>query len=251
MAMNTKTFPRAVAYSLGTHGLALALIIMGHGNGINPGHAPETVPFIHASLVYAMNGRSDQQAPVLPHSRKDRTIRTVSEPVAPRPAADEVNDRETPAKIATQGVRTEPAQAAGADASVSLHLPSLKSMETKEIAAIGKASGEHPVVGRRSGSPRSESGQMILPRYLNATRPAYPLIARMRGYEGMVLLAVEVLEDGRAGDVRVKQSSGYALLDKSALDAVRAWRFEPARKMETPLTMTVDIPIRFALNEAN
>ena len=74
-------------------------------------------------------------------------------------------------------------------------------------------------------------------------------MARMRGYEGMVLLAVEVLTDGRAGEVRIKKSSGYALLDQSALNAVRAWRFEPARKMDIPLVMTVDIPIRFSLSE--
>ena len=90
---------------------------------------------------------------------------------------------------------------------------------------------------------------MILPRYLNAARPSYPLMARMRGYEGMVLLAVQVLTDGRAGEVRIKKSSGYALLDQSALNAVRAWRFEPARKMGAPLVMTVDIPIRFSLSE--
>jgi protein TonB len=69
----------------------------------------------------------------------------------------------------------------------------------------------------------------------------------MRGYEGVVLLSVAVTEDGRAGEVRIKRSSGYALLDQSALGAVRRWRFEPARKMNAPIAMTVDIPVRFSL----
>jgi protein TonB len=60
-----------------------------------------------------------------------------------------------------------------------------------------------------------------------------------------------VTTDGRTGEVRVKQSSGYALLDRSALNAVRTWRFEPARKMNTPLAMTVDIPVRFSLKETD
>jgi len=63
-----------------------------------------------------------------------------------------------------------------------------------------------------------------------------------------VLIAAEIRADGRIGTVRVKRSSGYALLDDSALEAVRAWRFEPARRMGAAVDAWVEIPIRFKLS---
>ncbi|MBU4074850.1 MAG: energy transducer TonB [Proteobacteria bacterium] len=251
--MEIKTLPRAVACSLGAHGLALALIVMANANGVTPRQTLETVPFIQVSLIYAMNGQSDQKTSPPLHHIKDRTVRTVNKPMESRPSVSKANDKETPEKTVTQGVRAEQAKDMGTDAPVSLHLPSLGTDGAGQIASRGEAQapGNHLHAGRQGESGKAQAGQMILPRYLNAARPSYPLMARMRGYEGMVLLAVQVLTDGRAGEVRIKKSSGYALLDQSALKAVRAWRFEPARKMDVPLAMTVDIPIRFALNEAD
>jgi protein TonB len=173
----------------------------------------------------------------------------VIKPMEPRPAVKKVNDKEMPEKTVVEGVRAERAQDAGTDAAVSLHLPSLENVGVGQIASRAEPPRNLLHTGLQGGSGSTQAGQMILPRYLNAARPAYPLMARMRGYEGMVVLAVEVLTDGRPGEVRIKKSSGYALLDQSALNAVRAWRFEPARKMDTPLVMTVDIPVRFSLSE--
>jgi len=85
------------------------------------------------------------------------------------------------------------------------------------------------------------------PRFRVNSRPTYPRLAQTRGYEGTVLLSVEVLFDGRVGRTRVKSSSGYALLDQSALDTMKQWSFEPGKKKGLPVAMWVDIPIRFAL----
>jgi protein TonB len=247
--MKTKTLPRAIAYSLGAHGLALALIVMGNANGMKPRHHFDNVPFITATLIYAMNGQGDRTTPAPVHQvRKDPPM---TKATAPPPAVSKGNDKPMPEKTVTEGVGTRQAQNAGMDAAVSLHLPSLESTGAGQIGARGEASGGPVHDGLRSESGNASAGQMIPPRYLNAARPAYPLMARMRGHEGVVLLAVEVLTDGRPGEVRIKKSSGYALLDQSALNAVRSWRFEPARKMEALLAVTVDIPVRFALHEAD
>jgi len=87
-----------------------------------------------------------------------------------------------------------------------------------------------------------------MPRYRDNRPPAYPSAARQRGWEGDVLIAAEVRSDGRIGTARIKRSSGYASLDDSALEAVRAWRFEPARRMGSPVDAWVEIPIRFKLS---
>lgn len=77
--------------------------------------------------------------------------------------------------------------------------------------------------------------------------PAYPASARLRGQEGRVLLRVEVLASGDVESVALDKSSGVESLDKAALDTVRRWRFRPARKNGHPITVTVQVPIRFAL----
>jgi periplasmic protein TonB len=59
---------------------------------------------------------------------------------------------------------------------------------------------------------------------------------------------VEVLPDGRPGEIRLRQGSGYARLDEAALSAVRRWRFVPARRGDTPVAAWVLVPIRFSLN---
>jgi TonB family protein len=247
--MKTRILPRAVAYSLGLHVLALVLIVVTNANGVKPRQTIENVPFITASLIYAMNGQGNRETQAPMHH--PRTARPVIKPTQVRPAVKKLNDKEMPEKKVTEDVRVAWAHDVGTDASMSLHLPSLESVGVGQIASHAEATGNLLDAGQQGGSRNTQAVQMILPRYLNATRPAYPLMARMRGYEGIVLLAVEVLTDGSAGEIRIRRSSGYALLDQSALNAVRAWRFEPARTMNTPQVMTVDIPIRFSLKEAD
>ncbi len=48
------------------------------------------------------------------------------------------------------------------------------------------------------------------------------------GDEGEVRLDVHVGADGRVIDVRLRQSSGSPLLDRTAIDTVKRWRFDPA-----------------------
>ena len=85
--------------------------------------------------------------------------------------------------------------------------------------------------------------------YLNNPRPLYPLLAIRQGAQGQVLLLVEVLPDGRAGRIELEKFSGHAMLDAAAMNAVRAWRFTPARKDGLLTTQTVRIPIHFSLKE--
>ncbi|MCG6535110.1 MAG: energy transducer TonB, partial [Syntrophales bacterium LBB04] len=97
----------------------------------------------------------------------------------------------------------------------------------------------------------SPAGKIVLayPRYGANVYPRYPEIARLRGYEGVVLLSAEIHADGTVGVLMIKRSSGYTILDRSAYDAVRTWKFEPGREMGRPRTMWVDVPVKFVLRE--
>jgi protein TonB len=83
--------------------------------------------------------------------------------------------------------------------------------------------------------------------YLRNPAPAYPVLSRRLGQSGKVLLHVFVNDDGRPEKVEIKKSSGYQRLDQSALDAVRQWRFVPAREGSHAIASWVTIPIIFKL----
>ena len=62
-----------------------------------------------------------------------------------------------------------------------------------------------------------------------------------------MLLLVQVGETGRVTAVEVSQSSGSGRLDRAAREAVRAWRFEPARRGSIAVAAAVEVPIVFRL----
>ena len=87
--------------------------------------------------------------------------------------------------------------------------------------------------------------------YLHNPAPTYPAMARRNGEEGRVQLSVRVSAQGRAEQVEVRHSSGYARLDEAALATVRQWRFVPARRGEEAVAASVLVPIVFRLESAS
>ena len=49
--------------------------------------------------------------------------------------------------------------------------------------------------------------------------------------------------------VSTRKSSGFPILDKSAAQSVKTWMFEPEKDGEFSIPVTVDLPIRFNLDE--
>ena len=113
------------------------------------------------------------------------------------------------------------------------------------IARPGSATGPR----RRDGGAPGTGAADAAPRYADNARPDYPRLARLRGYEGTVVLRVEVLTDGKVGRIEIGRSAGYDVLDRAALAAVRTWRFEPGRKEGRGVVMFVDVPVRFVLRD--
>jgi protein TonB len=83
--------------------------------------------------------------------------------------------------------------------------------------------------------------------YLNNPPPAYPDSSKRQGEEGMVMLRVRVNADGLPASVEIEKSCGYRRLDMAALDAVRRWKFVPARQGDQAVAATVLVPLNFEL----
>jgi len=75
--------------------------------------------------------------------------------------------------------------------------------------------------------------------------PKYPHEAVRNGWEGEVLLRIEVAPNGQVRNVSVEKSSGYDVLDRAALRAVRLWKGVPATLGGEPVAVVRLMPVRF------
>ena len=74
---------------------------------------------------------------------------------------------------------------------------------------------------------------------------SYPMSARSKGWEGKVSVSFRLGPDGLARDIRVVASSGFSVLDRSAVAAVRkASPFLPAPGREVALILPVSYCLR-------
>jgi protein TonB len=100
-----------------------------------------------------------------------------------------------------------------------------------------------------ASAPSAQIIREAVPVYRKNPPPQYPRVARRRGYQGTIVLEVLVNREGRVEKLRVFQSSGYSVLDNSAIRSVKGWLFEPSRRGDEKVEMWVKLPVRFKLKE--
>jgi TonB family protein len=115
----------------------------------------------------------------------------------------------------------------------------------------GVGSGTGPGYGPGSGGGTGGGvfqvgGGVSAPRPLFTPEPEYSEEARRAKYQGTVVLWLVVGPDGRPRDLRVLRSLGLGL-DEKAVEAVRQWKFEPARKNGTPVAVRINVEVDFKL----
>jgi TonB family protein len=77
--------------------------------------------------------------------------------------------------------------------------------------------------------------------------PEYPIIARKKGWQGRLLLAVHVDKNGNVLNIHVKETSGFEVLDKVSIKTVSNWKFLPARFGDSYVEDNLNIPVSFKL----
>ena len=114
-------------------------------------------------------------------------------------------------------------------------------------SGLGRGSKGDGSGGGGVGSGEAVSG-LARPLGGYQVKPLYPESARKAGAQGITLLKLRVLENGKVGEVQIEQSAGHPDLDMSAADAVRRWLFEPARMGKQPIAVWVLLPVKFELH---
>ena len=79
---------------------------------------------------------------------------------------------------------------------------------------------------------------------LNCLEPRYPKLALKREYEGLIRINILIKKNGTVKDVKIIKSSGYKILDDSALKAALQSRFYPISK-ETFFNIEYDMKLNF------
>ncbi|HET8693645.1 MAG TPA: energy transducer TonB [Aquabacterium sp.] len=183
---------------------------------------PQTGPAVlNGRLVSAVEGSLSVKAPA------------PSPPTPARPAVVRPPRLPAPATIA-------PKQATG--------LPPSEPAEASRAESLASSAAQVAEPASTAAAPTF----VTLPRsdaaYLNNPEPIYPRLARRLRQQGRVLLEVYILPTGLVGELKVKQSSGHAPLDDSAIEAVRTWHFVPATRGGHPIPYWYTLPIDFSLD---
>jgi protein TonB len=174
-------------------------------------------------------------------------------PVSPRPQQQAIKSS---SGTASEVKQTVPASVPSTS-SVSTPEPSVAAAGNKggqDIAPLSVESHSERSAGKpgTDGPAKSSDGPITPPQYgaayLHNPKPAYPTVARRMRMEGMVMLKVLVSRGGDILKIEMAQSSGYEILDKAAAEAVKNWRFVPARKGDVSVDEWVQVPVAFHLN---
>lgn len=122
----------------------------------------------------------------------------------------------------------------------------------KPAGGLGGASDSdnNGIPGSGTGGPGTGQGMLRATPLAYGENPPmpYPHSARRRGWEGEVLLRVDVSAKGNVIAAHIETSSGYGILDDTALKNVSTWRFRPASINGTPKADTVLVPVHFQLH---
>jgi TonB family protein len=136
---------------------------------------------------------------------------------------------------ATQRSAVAVPAAAGASASLTASVSS-------SPATLGPA-GSAPAADATQG--RNSAAAVILQR-VHSVAPEFPELARQRDITGYVDLEFTVLSDGSVANVTVVKSQPSGVFDKSAVDAVRQWRYRPLARDGVAIEEHARVRLNFA-----
>ncbi len=179
--------------------------------------------------------RSATELPVSPTPRPQRQVVKEARPqtpvAEPAPRAETLPTRASVAPVLSPGKAAVVAIDAAVESAA--ERPSA-GVSTNQAKPVGDAALEAALID-------------AIPLAGENPPPAYPRLARQRGWEGLVALRVRISAAGEVEDASVEQSSGHGVLDQAALAAVKTWRFRPAQEGRRAVAGVARVPIEFRL----
>lgn len=180
----------------------------------------------------------------LPAEWKAPIAQRTEPPAAPAPArpATVIQPTTVPESVPA------PAEALAEESIAPLTASESSDLSSAGDGAIAAAGGVGSGVGvAEPGAAVIWHPGIVPPQVLFRVDPKYPELARSVRRQGTVLVEAEIATDGSLRSARVVSTPLGFGLEQSALDAVRAWRFAPARYGERPVAVYYRWNILFTL----
>lgn len=195
--------------------------------------AMAVIVVIHLGFFWLLTSGMGQRLLVLPPPQT--AARIIDNPVTPPP---------------------EPAQPADPVLETSVYTPPISPPTFIDIdeATPPRIVGTEvePLTHRGESGPAIRAPVEVMPEIdprRGLTEPVYPASMIRQGIEGTVVLAIQVLENGRVGEVRIERSSGEPKLDESAAREARRWRFIAGTRDGVPVVLWKQVPVTFRLQD--
>jgi len=129
--------------------------------------------------------------------------------------------------------------------------PSPEPVELTPIETVKKPQNQpkHPPTPQTSSAVEQPAGvdEQRPPDLTGNQPPSYPAEAIRRRLEGVVMLRVRITAEGHVERVEITKSSGHAILDRTAVEAVSTWHARPAEQDGKPVATVEMLPIYFQL----
>lgn len=195
---------------------------------------PITVSLLHEIPNAPIIEPMETPTPKPPEIKKQTRVKP--EKVLPLPV------KETPSPIQSNEVPTPTTETP--KVTVVEHTPMVSSKPSSEFAKLEEITVSDTVTPKADEVEPPKFGVA----YLNNPKPEYSRSSRRANEQGKVLLRVLVNEQGMPAIVEISKSSGFERLDESALEAVKKWRFVPAKRNNVAINAYVTVPIQFSLD---
>lgn len=118
-----------------------------------------------------------------------------------------------------------------------------KTADIQSAAPATAATIQNIIPARHYPAGRS----VVAPRVIYKTIPDYPARSVENAEQGTATVSVYILKNGRVGQAQIEQSTGFEMLDASALAAVSQWIFEPAASSSQITESWFKLPVKFQL----
>ena len=240
---------KGLVATIAIHGIVFAFLVVASTRELPP--EKEAAPPIMVSLVKSLE--PVPEVPIMEPPPQPKPPEPVPQPKPkpePKPKPKpKVVDKPVPIE-APKPVEPEVQEAAEVEA-----MPQLP-QESAPAPAQAPVQGAPVEAEKVAPAPRPEPKEQAIPEvsidgvsYLHQEIPAYPKISQRLGHQGVVMLRIVVSETGQPESVEIEKSSGFGPLDEAAIKAAKKSKFNPYKRNNKPMKVSVIAPVRFTISD--
>lgn len=197
------------------------------------------------ALLFFTLALTDRTFGASPEEITLRPVEVFVPPQSPEPPRSETNPLPLPGATERTPLRIEPMKAVPRPIPMIPRLPAETEVAGPEVwpeVAEPEPAGPAPAPLQMADVDRR-----AIP--ISTPHPTFPSWARARRLEARVTIEFTVDKQGRVVDVRVRQVKGNERFGTVAANAVRKWRYRPARAGGRPVPERKIQPFRFTLKQ--